>query len=388
MTRLLTASVLTLLLTTPFSVAPSWAAPPGPSSDSLQACARAVSTAHTPGPRDAALSRGVNMTTLFDPAPAAQDAADIRTLKSVGIRHVRIPFDPAWVLSWPSGGAPDEKLRRLDGFVCTALRSGLAVILDNHGGELHPTDASTEAVLPRLGAAWDRMAARYAVFPPDLMVFEALNEPAFTDGKRWEPWQREILAHIRAAAPDHTVLLTASPDDTPWALSALTPVPDANVAYVFHFYSPGLFTTQGANWVDPSLESVRGLKYPAEPGNVRTVAARAGEAHRKDLASYGKEYADTRVLQAEIDVAARWAQSHHVRLMVTEFGVFNDAVPPDSRAAWLRDVRTALEQRSIGWTVWEYRGGFGIASDLQAPCGPKASARAALGLCPSERHTP
>lgn len=386
MARLLTV-FLVLLVTALSWAVPSSAAPPGPSSD-LRACAEAVNAGHPPGPRDAVLSRGVNITTLFDPAPgASQDAADIRTLKAVGVRHVRIPFDPAWVLSWPAGGAPDEKLRRLDSFVCAALRQGIAVILDNHGGKLHPTDASAEDVLPRLGAAWDRMAARYAVFTPDLMIFEALNEPAFTDGKRWEPWQRELLAHIRAAAPNHTVLLTASPDDTPWALSALTPLPDTNVAYVFHFYSPGLFTTQGANWVDPSLESVRGLRYPAEPGNVQAVANRARASHRQDLANYGRDYADTRVLLNEIDVAARWAQSHGVRLMVTEFGVFNGAVPPESRAAWLRDVRKALEQRSIGWTVWEYRGGFGIASDLQGACG-RASARDALGLCPSGRQAP
>ncbi len=386
MARLLTACfVLLAALLSRASL--SSAAPPGPSSDP-RACAQAVNAGHVPGPREEALSRGVNMTTLFDPAPGpSQDEADIRTLKAVGLRHVRIPFDPAWVLSWPAGGAPDEKLRRLDSFVCAALRQGVAVILDNHSGALHPTDASTEDVLPRLGAAWDRMAARYAVFTPDLMIFEALNEPAFTDGKRWEPWQRELLAHIRAAAPNHTVLLTAAPDDTPWALSALTPLADSNVAYVFHFYSPGLFTTQGADWVEPSLESVRGLKYPAEPGNVRTVAARARASHRQDLANYGRDYGDTRALQAEIDVAAHWAQSHRVRLVVTEFGVFNGAVPPESRAAWLRDVRTALEQRSIGWTVWEYQGGFGIASDLKGPCG-RGSARDALGLCPSGRQAP
>ena len=137
----------------------------------------------------------------------------------------------------------------------------------------------------------------------------------------------------------------------------------------------------------PSLESVRGLKYPAEPGNVRAVAARAEASHREDIANYGRDYADTRALQAEIDVAAHWAQSHHVRLVATEFGVFNGAVPPASRTAWLRDVRQALEQRSIGWTVWEYKGGFGIASDLQGPCG-QASASDALGLCPTGRHAP
>jgi len=324
------------------------------------------------------------MTTLFDPAPPDQDAADIRTLKTVGIRHIRVPFDPVWVLSWPASGAADDKLRRLDSFVCTALRSGIAVILDNHGGKLHPTDASKEDSLARLGAAWDRLASRYAVFTPDLMFFEAMNEPAFTDSKRWEPWQRDLLAHIRAAAPGHTILLTAAPDSTPWGLSALTPVPDSNVVYVFHFYSPGLFTTQGAEWMTPSLESVRNLRYPAEPGNVEAVASRAAEMHQKDLAKYAKDYADTRAIQSEIDVAANWAKSHNVRLIANEFGVFNGSVPPPSRAAWLRDVRQALEQRSIGWTVWEYRGGFGIVSDLQSPCDRPASARTALGLCGAE----
>lgn len=372
----------------PLVASPSLAATP---SESPQACAAAVNKAaqsravHAFGSRDAVLSRGVNLTTLFDPAPAGQDAADIRNLKSIGIRHVRIPIDPVWVLSWPAGDATDEKLRRLDAVVCTALRLGIAVILDNHGGGLHPTDASTEAALPRLGAAWDRLAARYAIYTPDLMFFEALNEPAFTDSKRWEPWQRDILAHIRAAAPQHTVLLTASPDSTPWGLSALTPLPDSNVIYVFHFYSPGLFTVQGANWVSPSLETVRGLKYPAEPGNVKSVEAQAAASYRKDLENYGKDYADTRALQAEIDVAANWARANHVQLIVTEFGVFNGAVPPNSRAAWLRDVRQALEQRSIGWTVWEYRGGFGVVSDLEHPCGTPASAKDALGLCAPER---
>ena len=381
MSRYFALSCLALLI-----ASPALAAARLPSAESLQACARAVNDAPAPGSRDAALSRGVNLTTLFDPAPAGQDAADIQNLKAIGIRHVRIPIDPVWVLSWPANGDTDDNLRRLDAVVCTALRSGIAVILDNHGGALHPTDASPETALPRLGAAWDRLAARYAIFTPNLMFFEALNEPAFTDSKRWEPWQRDILAHIRAAAPNHTVLLTASPDSTPWGLSALTPLPDNNVVYAFHFYSPGLFTVQGANWVNPSLETVRGLKYPAEPGNVKLVQAGAAALHRKDLANFGKGYADTRSLHAEIDVAAKWAQDNHVRLIVTEFGVFNGAVPPGSRAAWLRDVRQALEQRSIGWTVWEYRGGFGVVSDLEHPCGSRASAKAALGLCPSEKR--
>jgi hypothetical protein len=27
---------------------------------------------------------------------------------------------------------------------------------------------------------------------------------------------------------------------------------------------------------------------------------------------------------------------------------------------WIHDVRIALEADSIGWTMWDYRGGFGV----------------------------
>ncbi len=57
-------------------------------------------------------------------------------------------------------------------------------------------------------------------------------------------------------------------------------------------------------------------------------------------------------------LAARWAASHDVHLVVTEFGVYRAIAPQAARVAWLRDVRKALEARSTGWTV----GSIGAAS--------------------------
>jgi endoglucanase len=363
---------------------PALAANAGPRSQSLQACAQAANSEHVPESGSEALSRGVNITTLFGTRDASSDLTDIPALKRIGIKHIRLPIDPDWVLSWPTGGSVGDKLRRLDDAVCAALSVGLAVILDNHGGSLKPKDTSNEIQLSRLGAAWDRLAARYAVFTPELMFFEALNEPAFTEGKRWERWQRELLTHIRAVAPNHTVLLTASPDSTAAGLARLDPVEDKNVVYVFHFYSPMLFTHQGAEWAEPSYESIRGLKYPPDSQNVDQVKSRASKSYRPALTAYLADFAHGRAISSEIQIASDWAQLHHVRLIVTEFGVYDSVVPPRSRVAWLSDVRQRLEARSIGWTVWELRGGFGVASDLQIPCNQPLSMKAALGLCSAE----
>jgi hypothetical protein len=47
----------------------------------------------------------------------------------------------------------------------------------------------------------------------------------------------------------------------------------------------------------------------------------------------------------------------------------------------LQDVRQAFERNQIGWTVWEYVGGFGVGDDLQRGCLATDSIARALALC-------
>ena len=47
-------------------------------------------------------------------------------------------------------------------------------------------------------------------------------------------------------------------------------------------------------------------------------------------------------------------------LTCNEFGVYHRTATPQAREAWLRDVRTAVEKYGVGWTMWDYAGGFGV----------------------------
>ena len=48
---------------------------------------------------------------------------------------------------------------------------------------------------------------------------------------------------------------------------------------------------------------------------------------------------------------------------------------------WIRDVRTALEADGIGWTMWDYRGGFGVVwKDDGQPAKVDQEVVEALGL--------
>ena len=62
----------------------------------------------------------------------------------------------------------------------------------------------------------------------------------------------------------------------------------------------------------------------------------------------------------QMDAVAAWGKKNDVPLICNEFGVHRPVAPADSRMRWIHDVRTALEDDGIGWTMWDYRGGFGV----------------------------
>lgn len=81
---------------------------------------------------------------------------------------------------------------------------------------------------------------------------------------------------------------------------------------------------------------------------------------RYSFEHYWLDHWDAHRIKLEIDAAADWAKSHGVPLICNEFGVYRRVTPEASRMQWIHDVRTAFEGDGIGWTMWDYRGGFGV----------------------------
>jgi endoglucanase len=77
---------------------------------------------------------------------------------------------------------------------------------------------------------------------------------------------------------------------------------------------------------------------------------------------YGMEHWDADRIDMEIGQVATWAKKRNVPVLCDEFGVYRKTADPKDRAAWIHDVRTSLERRGIGWTMWEYSGGFGVVT--------------------------
>jgi endoglucanase len=313
--------------------------------------------AAVPEQRLAILTRGANVTYVFE--QQADLSADLSRLGHAGFRHVRVFVDQDMLIH-PS------YLAKLDALVNQAVAGRLGIILCMISKQ-HPwTDTTDVEVF--WTSAWRQLATRYRSVSPSYLYFEIANEPGITDGDRWQTIQERLLHEIRSVTSDFTILLTGSPIQMVWSLPD-KPSNDPNVVYTWHLYQPLIFTTQGAAWTTPPLTQFAGLIYPPDRSNIEHLTNARTE---RELADY--ERSGAQKIAEEVNLSSAWSREHHIPVMVTEFGVVRDA-PLQSRLSWLREARVRIEAANQGWTIWEYKGGFGIE-----PFASGSAMSSALGL--------
>jgi endoglucanase len=309
-------------------------------------------------PALARLTRGVNLSTWLQHgvtrAEYAPVAADWKRIRALGLAHARIPVDPA--------ALPDDAaLAALRAAIEAAQSEDLLVVL---AVQLPPERKQAlfagESGRAALAAAWRRLAGALRDLPPAHLAFEPLNEPETEDAAASRALLGHLARELRTVAPRHTLVVSGHRYAGVAELEALRPLDDPNVVYSFHFYEPHNFTHQGADWGDPAWKALRDFPYPSSPEAVAPLLDAAAPAARELLRWHGEERWDRAKVGALVERAARWGRAHRVPVWCSEFGVLKARAPAAGRAAWLRDVREALEANGIGWTHWDYAGGFGL----------------------------
>ena len=320
------------------------------------------------------LKRGINVSHWFSqnaPDYSAQhtDAEttpdDIATIAKLGFDNVRLSIDATPLEEGPQGadGLNDEFMTRLDRALDSILDHGMAVQVDLHPEEPYKQGIrSSNASVDRMIQLWRKLAAHYANRDPERVFFEIMNEPEVSDPYRWAGIQARVAAAIREVAPHHTIIATGPNYSDIVDLLTQHPLPDGNVIYNFHFYDPHEFTHQGASWGAPFWIYEHGIPYPPTDSSMAELVKQVPDpADRYRLEEYWLDHWDGHRIRLLMDEAADWGKSNHVPLICNEFGVYREFVVPVSRLAWLRDVRTALEADGIGWAMWDYHEGFGVA---------------------------
>ena len=324
----------------------------------------------------------------------------INALPAQGYDFARLPMDPAPLLALGPGQPQDALIAQIASTAALVQASGLKVIIDMHSFP-RPNEAwGVDTILsdPALFAAYTTLIGRVAAslngMDPTRTAFEPMNEPTNDCDAIWgdavPQWPAQLTAlytEARRHAPDLPLVLSGACWGGPEGLAALTPLPDANILYSFHSYTPFLFTHQGADWTS-GLESIlHHLPYPPTlltgdtPRDLARDASRWARAEKiqtdppatqanlmRAFAEYRQD-PDGQVSRAA-QIAAAWADAHAIprnRLLLGEFGAHrtDDDTPADaaSRARFLRAKSLSASALGIGWAVWSWSGNFGVAED-------------------------
>ncbi len=338
------------------------------------------------------LRRGLNLSHWFSQAPnytkerldTHTTAQDIALIKSMGFDHVRFPIEPAPLLA----DTPDPSilnttyLQYVDRALDMILGAGLAVVID-----IHPSDEfklrlnRDERGVEQFAQFWRAFASHLSKRDPEFVFLEVINEPMVEDGYRWYGIQGKLIAAIRSAAPNHTIIASGHRWSGLAEMLFLEPYSDPNIIYNFHFYEPFAFTHQGATWAGPNLPFYKNVPYPSSPEAVQPVLDTIqDEPARYNLLRYGEDNWNAVRIDRELEQAAAWASKRHVYITCNEFGAFRKFSRAADRVAWLHDMRVALEKHGIGWTMWDYAGGFAAVNKTNGTAQEDPELLKALGL--------
>jgi endoglucanase len=358
-------------------------------------------TGSTPAQRRAAhLRHGINLSEWFaqvyDPKGYTKEhlvgwvtADDLALIKSMGFDHVRLSVNPEPMMRHNMADhLPADYLGYLDGAIKMILDRGLAVIIDMHPeSEFKARLVQHDDSVEQFSDFWRALAQHYSSYDPEMVYFEVLNEPEFRDRYRWAGVQAKLATSIREGARQHTIIVAGANWSDVEDLLVLTPLPDPNVIYNFHFYDPHTFTHQGATWGANYWHFESRLAYPASLETAQKVAATEPDAYnRLQVLRYALDHWDANRIAIEIGQAAEWAKRWNVPLTCNEFGVYRRDSDPQDRARWLHDVRATLERYGIGWNMWDFGArdngqGFGVVNGpKEGPNTPDEVTAEALGL--------
>lgn len=341
----------------------------------LALAAATISTSIAPAQPD--LTKGVNISHWFwlpkvntsVAMKAYFTAKDADQLRDLGITHARVPVEPEFLWDVEHHRLYKDRLAIFKEALDLLVSRRIAVIIDLHANKTVWAAPKHPAFTDEMRRLWGELATSFASTDPDFYAFEILNEPHdLTDSPElWPREQESLYKVIRAAAPNHTIIATGDEWGSIKGLERLHPsrdmLEDARVMFSFHFYEPHTFTHQGATWGAPNWKYLKKIPYPSTPERIEESLKLNDDPKAKDeIRWYAKQDWNQAKLVSEISKATAWAKEHHVRIYCGEFGAYGLTTDPKDRAAWTHDVATALSSSHIGFALWDYAGGFALAS--------------------------
>lgn len=299
-------------------------------------------------------------------------ADDIQRCADLGCDHIRFPITES--IMWDETGSRiPAAWDVMNEFITWCLDRDLRVIADLHTLRSHHFNNPERPLFTdpgepeRFAGLWRDLSAGLKDWPPDKVAYELMNEAVAEDAADWNRVYKAPYRALRELEPDRVIVLGSNRWNQAQTFDELEiPESDSNLLLTFHYYNPMQITHYKASFVAGCAAYDGPIQYPGQPisdADIMTVP----EDVRPEAIEHNR-YGDASVMEADLaqPLAARERTGYPV--FCGEFGVISNT-PRDIAARWARDFRTVLEAHNIPWTVWCYRGGFGIYDNDGNPTG-------------------
>ncbi len=309
-----------------------------------------------------ALSKGISVPYWIESEEDPDiPAGRFQELKNIGITHIRIPVNPLFLIE-----NRDRALVLLDKAIKRINDAGLLAIVD-----FHPRSAFFKKYPQNLPSTqhfivllWKDLASHLdKTTSEEKVVFELYNEPVVSDNK-WPNIEKNLVREVRAKAPKHTFIIGSNHYNSYLELYNLPILSDKNIVYAFHYYNPSVFTRQGAPW-SSGYSDISGITFPPQKNNdlmqqVKNLEENGYSEISRKLIGYLLYHPDIeKEISSVFAALGEWSKKNDITLIMSEFGVV-DTAPPEDRVRWIKTIRTQAEKNGIGWSMWSYRGTYGL----------------------------
>ena len=281
---------------------------------------------------------------------------DMRNIRSMGMDHIRIPFDQVVIEDYERPFEyREDMLKLLDRAIGWALDEGFEVILNLHhaiGCYCDFAEAATltedEGLKQRFLRAWEMLEDRYHSLD---IIFEPLNEVTTPDAAAWNALAERCVKAIRAKNPTRRLIIGSTQMNRVDRLAELRLYDDEYIAYTFHFYGPMVFTHQRKTTGAMLYAYNREVPYPGDSSYYKDYAVFSGgdPAEYDPYPIVGRDY-----VEHALRGAAEFKKAHPDKVLwFGEFGTIRHA-NIIWRENWMRDVIRFAIQHDIPYSVWNY----------------------------------
>jgi endoglucanase len=306
--------------------------------------------------------RGFNLTELSGgrtlvPRPKYRES-DFQWIAEWGFDFVRLPLS-YWVWSKPGDWMTidESAIEPVDRAVEWGRRHGIHVNICLHRipgycvnrRELEPYllfDSPRDSMDRALAAAihhWRFFAERYKGINSDRLSFDLLNEPPFmADQSRYVEIVRALTGAIREASPDRLIVA----DGADIGQTPVLGLVDLGIVQSIHCYQPKMISHYTATWVPKrEFESFAPPTWP--------MVDQRGRLWNREMLR--------EVMMGVWEPLVRQGVPVHVG----EWGCFNHT-PHDACLGWMADLVALWKEAGWGWSMWNFRGAFGILDSGRA----------------------